>query len=96
MPDDLALVGFDDTTPASFMRPSLTTVSQPFFEMGKRATMLLLDAVFALRQPVPPSWHTAEREYAPVREFLPTRLVIRESCGASRVVTASARAAAIE
>ena len=96
VPDDLALVGFDDTAPASFMRPSLTTVSQPFFEMGKRATMLLLDAVFALRQPVPPSWHTAERENAPVREFLPTRLVVRESCGAPRVVKASARAAMFE
>lgn len=84
VPEDIALVGFDDTTPAAFMRPSLTTVSQPFFEMGKRAATLLLDAVNALRQPTP-SWHTVQRESAPIREFLPTQLVVRESCGAARV-----------
>jgi LacI family transcriptional regulator, galactose operon repressor len=95
-PDDVALVGFDDTTPASFMRPALTTVRQPFFEMGKRATTLLLEAVNAPRQPIPPSWHTAQRETAPIREFLPTRLVVRESCGASRVATANLRAGGAE
>jgi LacI family transcriptional regulator len=83
VPEDVALVGFDDTTPAAFMRPSLTTVGQPFFEMGQRAATLLLDAVNALRQPVP-SWHTVQRESAPIREFLPTRLVVRESCGSDR------------
>ncbi len=84
VPDDVALVGFDDTAPASFMRPSLTTVRQPFFEMGQRAATLLLDAVNALRQPVP-SWHTVQPENAPIREFLPTQLVVRESCGSARV-----------
>ncbi len=82
VPEDVALVGFDDTTPAAFMRPSLTTVSQPFFEMGKRAATLLLDAVNAPRQPAP-SWHSVQRERAPIREFLPTQLVIRESCGSA-------------
>ena len=96
VPDDVALVGFDDTTPASFMRPALTTIRQPFFEMGKRATTLLLGALSAPRQPIPPSWHTAQRESAPNREFLPTRLVVRESCGASRVESARARAGAIK
>jgi len=91
VPEDVALVGFDDATPASFMHPPLTTVSQPFFEMGKRAATLLLDAVNALHQPVL-SWHTAQRESAPIREFLPTRLIIRESCGAARRVTAGALA----
>jgi LacI family transcriptional regulator len=89
VPDDLAVVGFDDAAPASLMRPPLTTVSQPFFEMGQRAATLLLDAVNALHQPVP-SWHTAQRESPPIREFLPTRLVMRESCGAARRVTAGA------
>jgi LacI family transcriptional regulator, galactose operon repressor len=88
VPDDVALVGFDDAAPAGFMRPPLTTIRQPFYEMGKRATTLLLDAVNTLRQPLP-SWHTAQRETAPIREFLPTRLVVRESCGASRRVAAN-------
>ncbi|HEX9038583.1 MAG TPA: LacI family DNA-binding transcriptional regulator [Ktedonobacterales bacterium] len=94
VPHDVALVGFDDTMPASFMRPTLTTVRQPFFEMGKRATTLLLDAVNALRQPTPPSWHTAQRASVPIREFLSTQLVVRESCGANRVASFSARAGA--
>ena len=86
VPDDLALVGFDDAAPAAFMRPPLTTVSQPFFEMGKRAATLLLDAVNARREPIP-SWYTAASrngatDNAPIREFLPTRLVVRESSGA--------------
>jgi LacI family transcriptional regulator len=88
VPDDLAVVGFDDTAPASFMHPPLTTVRQPFFEMGQRAATLLLDAVTALRQPSP-SWRTAQRDEAPIREFLPTKLVVRESCGATRRVTAN-------
>jgi LacI family transcriptional regulator len=94
VPEDIALVGFDDTTPASFTRPALTTVRQPFYEMGKRAATLLLDAVNALRQPIPPSWLTAQRESVPHREFLPTRLVVRDSCGANRVETASAHMSA--
>lgn len=87
VPDDLALVGFDDAAPAGFMSPPLTSVRQPFFEMGQRAATLLLDAVTALRQPAA-GWHTAQRESTPIREFLPTRLVVRESCGAARPVTA--------
>ena len=83
VPDDVALVGFDDAAPAGFMRPRLTTIRQPFYEMGKRAAALLLDAVNALRQPLP-SWHTAQRDTAPIREFLPTRLIVRDSCGATR------------
>lgn len=91
VPDDVALVGFDDAAPAPFMHPPLTTVAQPFFEMGKRAATLLLDAVNALHQPIP-SWRTTQSESAPIREFLPTRLVIRESCGATRRVPARALA----
>lgn len=88
VPEDVALVGFDDAAPAGFMRPPLTTIRQPFYEMGKRAAALLLDAVNALRQPLP-SWHTAQLDAAPIREFLPTRLIVRDSCGASRRVSAN-------
>jgi len=91
VPDDLALVSFDDTAPAAFMRPPLTSVRQPFFEMGQRAAELLLAAVSAPRQPA--GWHTVQRAPAPIREFLPTRLVVRESCGATRPVAADTLAA---
>jgi LacI family transcriptional regulator len=42
VPDDLALVGFDDIYSSAHMIPALTTVRQPFTEMGQRATELLL------------------------------------------------------
>jgi LacI family transcriptional regulator len=42
VPDDLALVGFDDIYSSAHIQPPLTTVKQPFCEMGQRAAALLL------------------------------------------------------
>ena len=42
VPGDLAVVGFDDIPFASFVYPSLTTISQPKAEMGKRAVKMAL------------------------------------------------------
>lgn len=68
VPEDLAIVGFDDEHFAAHLRPSLTTVSQPFFDVGLRAGMLLLNRI--------------ERNTGiPRRVELPTNLIIRESCG---------------
>lgn len=41
IPDDVALVGYDDTPPASYSYPPLTTVHQPMQEVGKLAVQLL-------------------------------------------------------
>lgn len=43
VPDDLAITGFDDFEIASQFIPSLTTVSQPFYDMAVDATRLLVD-----------------------------------------------------
>jgi DNA-binding LacI/PurR family transcriptional regulator len=43
VPDDLAVVGFDDIPLASYVDPSLTTVAQPTGEMGERAMKMVLD-----------------------------------------------------
>jgi LacI family transcriptional regulator/LacI family repressor for deo operon, udp, cdd, tsx, nupC, and nupG len=43
VPQDLAVVGFDDIPFASYVRPPLTTIAQPKLEMGKRATEMVLD-----------------------------------------------------
>src|SRR6185437_11704479 len=42
VPEDVALVGFDDMGTSAHKRPPLTTVSQPFHHMGQRAAELLL------------------------------------------------------
>ncbi len=67
VPDDLALVGFDDIPTAQYVAPSLTTVRAPTLELGRRAVDALLEASSA---PRPPAHQT-----------LATRLIRRESCG---------------
>jgi LacI family transcriptional regulator, galactose operon repressor len=41
IPEDLSIVGFDDTAEAELVTPGLTTVRQPLAEMGRMAVSLL-------------------------------------------------------
>jgi LacI family transcriptional regulator len=72
VPDDIALVGFDDLPLAQQMAPPLTTMRQPMAAMGKRLVEILLDIIE--NGPTPPRHVIFEQE-----------LVIRQSCGALRV-----------
>jgi len=45
IPQNLSLVGFDDDKYAQVTEPPLTTVAQPFKEMGARAAHLLIDKI---------------------------------------------------
>jgi len=45
VPEDISIVGFDDIPVAALLTPRLTTVSQPAFDMGYRATVMLLDLI---------------------------------------------------
>jgi len=49
VPDDMALVGFLNSEIAGLLKPSLTTVRQPAFEMGKVAAELLLQLIKSKR-----------------------------------------------
>jgi LacI family transcriptional regulator len=69
VPGDIALVGFDDLPIALIGNPPLTTVHQPHVEMGAIAVKLLIDQI------------RDQKPAASVR--LPTRLIVRGSCGAS-------------
>ncbi len=46
VPNDVAVVGFDDIEEARFTSPPLTTVRQPLYEQGREAVRLLLSAVY--------------------------------------------------
>jgi len=43
MPDDVSVVSFDDSFLASWLRPALTSIALPHYDMGKRAVELLID-----------------------------------------------------
>jgi DNA-binding LacI/PurR family transcriptional regulator len=45
IPDDVALVGYDDSAIARHMDPPLTSVRQPIEEMGRRMIDLLLEEI---------------------------------------------------
>jgi LacI family transcriptional regulator len=68
VPADVALAGFDDIPVAEYVTPALTSVHVPIHELGTRAVETVLDAVL-------------DGAESPLTT-LPTRLVVRESCGA--------------
>lgn len=45
IPDDIAIVGYDDISGSDFYEPPLTTVRQPFQEVGRQAIETLLAAL---------------------------------------------------
>jgi LacI family transcriptional regulator len=45
IPEDIAVVGFDDVPLANYCTPPLTTVRMPAAEMGRRAGELLLERI---------------------------------------------------
>lgn len=70
VPEDLAVVGFDDIPLA--LGAHLTTVVQPSSEIGSAAAQLLIDGIEGKRR-------------SPRRLLLPTQLAVRKSCGANLV-----------
>lgn len=69
VPEDLAIIGIDDVSFASFYEPGLTIVAQPAFEIGKKAAELLLNKI----------QKKAAAEEKLVYRFEP-KLIVRESC----------------
>ena len=69
IPQDIALVCFDDLPSVSCLFPFLTVVLQPAYDMGVNAAQLLLSRL------------DSEASLQPRHVVLPTRLVVRHSCG---------------
>lgn len=78
VPEDLAVVGFDDTRIARMTHPPLTTVRVPMAQMGAKAIELLCARASTPARP-------------PTRVSLQPELVVRESCGAMQRARAMPR-----
>jgi DNA-binding LacI/PurR family transcriptional regulator len=66
IPDDISITGFDDTYLSEIVSPQLTTVSHNYEMVGERVVELIINAI---------SKKDIEKEI-----WIPTSLVIRESC----------------
>ena len=73
-PEDIALAAFGDAAFAGSLRPALTAIAEPSFEMGTRAMELLLLRMGDPHRP-------------PERVVIGTKLIVRESTGSSRGVS---------
>jgi len=69
VPEDVALVCFDDAPQSAMIEPFLTVASQPAYEMGRRATELLLARLS----------NEAPQECQEI--VLPVEVIVRKSCG---------------
>lgn len=68
MPDDVALLGFDDFEMADLVEPGISVVSQPVRQLGRITAELLFRRVLG-----------EELEDKPIRMVLPLELIVRES-----------------
>ncbi|MCP8971331.1 LacI family DNA-binding transcriptional regulator [Ectobacillus ponti] len=66
VPQDAAIISFDDIEAAAFLNPPLSTVQVHTEEMGAAAVKLLLDRL--------------KGRELPIKVVLPTKLIVRESC----------------
>jgi LacI family transcriptional regulator len=69
VPEDVALIGYDDAPAAATSIPALTTLAQPTQDLAAAAVEILFGLV-------------GDPGGGPRRRMLPPRLVVRESCGA--------------
>jgi diguanylate cyclase (GGDEF)-like protein len=71
VPEDLAIIGFDDVEPAQYANPPLATVRQPFDVLASRAAEVLLARIL-------------DGTPMPNLVRVPALLLPRQSCGCSR------------
>ena len=67
VPGDVAVAGFDDIAESQYTSPTLTTARQPLYELGQRATETVLSML--------------AQEQVSLYVKLPTKLMVRQSCG---------------
>ena len=73
VPDEMAVVGFDDLPTSMIVDPFLTVAAQPAYEMGQKATELLVNRLN----------NKMSAEYQEI--ILPTVFIERQSSGLRRI-----------
>lgn len=77
IPDDLAVVGFDNIEYSAHVNPPLTTIAQDPYRIGSASCQMLIDRL-------------AGRPLASPHVLIPVELIVRESCGSERTGIAPA------
>ncbi|MQY58020.1 MAG: LacI family DNA-binding transcriptional regulator [Clostridia bacterium] len=67
IPNDVSVMGFDDIYLSKFLKPPLTTVRQPIYEIGKRAAELLLSRI------------SSKEKFIPQKIVIEGKLIVRSS-----------------
>ena len=78
VPEDIAMVGFDDFAASSAFTPPVTSVRPPFYEMGGLAVEMVLAQLHG--------------EKVPAQANAPIKIVVRQSCGCSSLAAAQSAA----
>jgi DNA-binding LacI/PurR family transcriptional regulator len=68
IPEDIAIIGYNNIDQAAYTVPSLTTVATPTEELGEKSIIMLINII---------SGNAPQNRNI----MLPTKLIIRESCG---------------
>jgi LacI family transcriptional regulator len=71
IPDDIAIVGFDDVSLTRYVEPHLTTIKLPAYEIGSETGKLCLQQI-------------ESDGSTNIGELLSTELIVRNSCGAGK------------
>jgi LacI family transcriptional regulator len=66
VPEDIAVIGFDDIELAAYIKPALTTIRQPIYELGKTSAQALLKLI-------------SGKQKIPFQKLLGVKLIKRES-----------------
>ena len=66
IPEDIAIIGFDDIELAAYIKPTLTTIRQPIYDLGKTGAQILLNLIDG-------------KQSVPVHKLLNVELIKRDS-----------------
>lgn len=74
VPDDISIVGFDDTPVSEIVWPPLTTVHQPLKAMGSEAVELLIETI-----------ENRQEEIRPISKYIDFKIIERQSASSPKI-----------